>query len=167
MILHSHQLATKHACLASTGILTLTPGSTNTIPGSVQFSLDIRAGDDDRLMRLEDQLKIDFEKIAKNEAIGVNEGGTLGRGCTVEWFSDASSEAVKFHSECIRCVEDSAKDLFGVQYETLTYVLSTIIIIHLKPCGSSKSYPGSIYSTAPVYLPRIILMQVLLTWRWS
>ena len=29
LILHSHRLATCHSCLASTGILTLSPGSTN------------------------------------------------------------------------------------------------------------------------------------------
>lgn len=38
MILHSHRLATQHSSLASTGILKLTPGSTNTVPGTVVFS---------------------------------------------------------------------------------------------------------------------------------
>lgn len=109
LILHSHRLASQSSCLASTGILTLTPGSTNTVPGIVRFSLDIRAGDDERLMRLEDQLKIDFDRIAKGMAVdNLNEGGTRGRGCTVEWKLDAPSEAVVFDKDCIRCVEDSA-----------------------------------------------------------
>ena len=121
MILHSHRLATKHACLASTGILTLSPGSTNTVPGAVRFSLDIRAGEDSRLMTLEHELKIDFEKIAKNEAVDdLNKGGTVGRGCTVKWTLDAPSEAIKFDEDCIRCVDESARELFGDGHKKLT-----------------------------------------------
>lgn len=86
MILHSHRLATRHSCLASTGVLNLTPGSTNTVPGMVRFSLDIRASEDSRLMKLENQLKADFEKIAKNEAVDdLNKGGTIGKACSVQW----------------------------------------------------------------------------------
>ena len=121
MILHSHRLATRHSCLASTGILTVSPGSTNTVPGAVRFSLDIRAGEDSRLMKLENDLKLDFEKIAKNEVVDdLNESGTIGRGCTVEWTLDAPSEAIKFHEDCIRCVDESARDLFGDEYEKFT-----------------------------------------------
>ena len=118
MILHSHRVATKHSCLASTGILTATPGSTNTVPGIVRFSLDIRAGEDGRLMELEEQLKKDFEKIATNERVeDLNEGGTEGKGCLVEWALDFPSEAINFDEDCIRCVERSAKDVLGEKYE--------------------------------------------------
>ena len=121
MILHSHRLATRHSCLASTGILTVSPGSTNTVPGAVRFSLDIRAGEDSRLMKLENDLKFDFEKIAKNEVVDdLNESGTNGGACTVEWTLDAPSEAIKFHDDCIRCVDESARDLFGDEYEKFT-----------------------------------------------
>lgn len=121
LILHSHRLATKHKCLASTGIISLTPGSINTVPGKAQFSLDIRAGEDDRLMTFEHELKVDFAKIANNEAVDdLNEGGTAGRGCTVEWTLDAPSEAITFDEDCIRCVDESAKDLFGEEHEKLT-----------------------------------------------
>lgn len=124
MILHSHRLATKHSCLASTGILTLSPGSTNTVPGTVRFSLDIRAGEDDRLIMLEHELKLDFEKIARNEAVGnLNEGGTIGKGCTVGWVLDAPSEAVNFDEDCIRCVDESAREIFGDAHEKLTQTM--------------------------------------------
>ena len=126
MIWHSHRLATKHACLASTGILTLSPGSTNTVPGAVRFSLDIRASEDSCLMMLEHELKIDFEKIARNEAVDdLNESGTIGRGCTVKWTLDAPSEAIKFDEDCIRCVDESAREHFGDKHEKLTqYMIS-------------------------------------------
>ena len=124
MILHSHRLAAKHSCLASTGLLSLKPGSTNTVPGNVRFALDIRAGEDDRLMMLEHELKVDFDKIAKNEAVDdLNEGGTIGRACTAEWTLDAPSEAIKFDEDCIRCVDESARELFGDEHGKLTQAM--------------------------------------------
>jgi len=72
-------------------------------------------------MRLEHQLKVDFERIAKNEAVDdLQKDGTMGKGCDVQWTLDAPSEAIKFDADCIRCVEESAKDLLGDQYEALT-----------------------------------------------
>ncbi len=116
LILHSHNVATKLGCLASTGILTLHPGSINTVPGFVQFSLDIRSRDEDKLLHLEETLKSDFAKIAAGDPIGgVNSQGTRGKGCTVEWRGDTTSPAIKFHDDCIRCVEESAEDTFGVK----------------------------------------------------
>lgn len=120
LILHSHRLATKHSCLASTGILTLQPGSTNTVPGTVRFSLDIRTGDDTRLLRMEEELKHDFARIAAGEDVGgLNEGGTQGKACTVGWRLDAPSTAIKFDEECIQCVEQSARTLLGPEADSL------------------------------------------------
>lgn len=121
MILHSHRLATKHASLASTGILTLAPGSTNTVPGTVRFSLDVRTAEDTRLRELDAQLKIDFERIARGEDVGgLEDGGTGGRGCGVEWRLDFASRATRFHADCIGCVEESAKSLFADEGRDLT-----------------------------------------------
>ena len=126
MILHSHQVATKRSCLASTGILTLTPGSTNTVPGKVRFSLDLRASEDARLMEMEEQLKIEFEKIAKNEPFdNMILNVTPGKGCLVEWALDAPSEAIKFDEDCIRCVQRSAKDLLGSRNEAESQSLTS------------------------------------------
>lgn len=114
LILHSHNKATEMGCLASTGILTLKPGSTNTVPGFVQFSLDIRSKEDALLMKLETALKEEFAKIAAGEDVGgLNTLGTKGRGCTVDWQLDTDSPATKFNEDCIKCVEQSAKDMLG------------------------------------------------------
>jgi hydantoinase/carbamoylase family amidase len=116
LILHSHNVASELGCLASTGILTLKPGSTNTVPGFVQFSLDIRSRDEDKLLYLEQSLKRDFAKIAAGEPIGgLNSHGTRGKGCTVQWQRDTTSPAIKFHDDCIQCVEESAEDALGVK----------------------------------------------------
>ncbi|KAI9799286.1 MAG: hypothetical protein M1833_004164 [Piccolia ochrophora] len=113
LILHSHVLATRHSCLASTGVVDVRPGSTNTVPGTVRFSLDIRAEDDARLMAFEDELKRDFERLVAGEEVGgLGQGGVKGMECEVEWRLDAASEAVKFDERCVKCVEDSAGALF-------------------------------------------------------
>jgi hydantoinase/carbamoylase family amidase len=119
LILHSHNKATELGCLASTGILTLKPGSTNTVPGFVQFSLDIRTKEDVKLSKLEEVLRTDFAKIAAGEDVGsVNAFGTKGKGCTIDWKEDTDSPATKFNEDCIRCVEASAKDMLGTNAGT-------------------------------------------------
>ena len=121
MIIHSHRLATRYSALASTGIIRAAPGSTNTVPGQVNFSLDIRAGEDACLMSLEEHLKVDFERIARGETVDeLNEGGTTGQGCAVEWTLDAPSTAVRFHRQCINSVIASSQDLFGEQTSRFT-----------------------------------------------
>lgn len=114
LILHSHNKASQMGCLASTGILTLKPGSTNTVPGFVQFSLDIRSKEDAKLLELEQALQGEFAKIAAGEDVGgLNAMGTKGRGCDVSWQLDTDSPATKFHEDCVKCVEASAKDMLG------------------------------------------------------
>jgi acetylornithine deacetylase/succinyl-diaminopimelate desuccinylase-like protein len=119
LILHSHNKATELGCLASTGILSLKPGSTNTVPGFVQFSLDMRSREDQKLIDLEEALRTDFAQIAAGDEVGgFNSLGTKGRGCSVEWQMDSDSPATKFHEDCITCVEASAKDMLGLNAAT-------------------------------------------------
>ena len=116
MIAQSRHVAASHSALASTGILTLRPGSVNTVPGTVQFSLDIRAAEDDRLVKLEEDLKIVFSKIAEGYPIGEEataEVQVQGLPCKIDWRSETPSKAVKFHDDCIRCVRETSRELFG------------------------------------------------------
>ena len=123
MIVRSHVRATELSCLASTGVLTLKPGSTNTVPGEVKFSLDIRSGSDDQLMILEESLRQDFELIARDELLeGETQKGTKGKGCTIQWKLDASSKATRFNDSCIQCIRDSATgmaDLEGTSFDSI------------------------------------------------
>jgi acetylornithine deacetylase/succinyl-diaminopimelate desuccinylase-like protein len=101
-------------------ILHLKPGSTNTVPGFVQFSLDIGTGDDRKLQQLEDTLKYEFEKIAAGEIVdGFNVRGVRGKGCTVEWQLDSVSPAITFNEDCVQCVISSTRDIFGARTENL------------------------------------------------
>jgi len=115
LIHQSHNVASAFGCLASTGILTLKPGSTNTVPGFVQFSLDIRSKEDAQLMKLEQVLKDTFATIAAGDKHVMNVGGTKGKGCTVEWQLDTDSPATKFDEDCVKCVEASAEDMLGTK----------------------------------------------------
>ena len=99
------------------------------------------------MIKLEDQLKIDFEKIAKNEAVDdLNEGGTIGKGCSVQWTLDAPSEAINFDADCINCVEDSAKDLFGSQYEALTHAM-------ISGAGHDSVFTSKRVPTSMIFVP--------------
>lgn len=125
MMLHAHRTATAYSALASTGILTLTPGSTNTIPGSVRFSLDVRAAKDSTVAAVEAHLRDAFDSIACGRPVESIElkgteydytlGTTIGhpRGCEVKWTEDSYSPAIDFDGDCIQCVRDSAAALFS------------------------------------------------------
>jgi hydantoinase/carbamoylase family amidase len=121
MILHSHRTATRLGTLASTGIISAEPGSTNTIPGTVRFSLDIRALADTKLDTLEAELKESFAEIAQGDDVGeLNTCSTPSNPCSVSFRCDSVSPVVDFHPDCIQCVSDSARALFGSEFDSLT-----------------------------------------------
>jgi acetylornithine deacetylase/succinyl-diaminopimelate desuccinylase-like protein len=115
MILASHKIAAQHNALASTGILTLKPGSTNTVPGFVQFSLDIRSPRDDVVEDVVERCRTAFARIAANlDAENVNQGcAPSDRKCEVVWRTDFESPATNFQEDCIACVTAAGQHLYG------------------------------------------------------
>lgn len=147
MILYSHRAATKLKALASTGILTLTPGSTNTVPGSVKFSLDIRAPSDETVQAMEDEIKDAFALIASGTDVGgLDQGGTQGRPCTVNIRTDSVSEAAKFHNDCIQCVSDSAASMFESETASLTKPMTS-------GAGHDSVYTSKVCPTSMIFVP--------------
>lgn len=147
LILHSHNKAAELGCLASTGILSLKPGSTNTVPGFVQFSLDMRSKEDQKLIDLENALRSDFAQIAAGDEIdSINKVGTKGRGCSVQWVMDTDSPATKFHEDCIECVEASAKDMLGVSAESKIQRMTS-------GAGHDSVYTSRRAPTAMIFVP--------------
>jgi len=147
MILHSHRAATKMKALASTGILTLTPGSTNTVPGSVKFSLDIRAPADETVQAMEDEIKDSFALIASGADVGgLNQDGTQGKPCKVKFQTDSVSEATLFHEDCIRCVSDSAASIFGPEALDLTKPMTS-------GAGHDSVFASKICPTSMIFIP--------------
>jgi hydantoinase/carbamoylase family amidase len=120
LILHSHRLATANGALASTGLLTLKPGSTNTIPGLVSFSLDMRAPTDEIVDAMTKKVHEDFPRIAAGEnLLDSNSHCTPGIPCKVHVTQNTDSPAVQFHPDCISVVRDAAKSTLGPDAESL------------------------------------------------
>lgn len=123
MITHSNRVAAKYSALASTGILTLSPGSVNTVPSNVRFSLDIRAPADETVATVEAELKRDFARMAsEGNAIIVAEGGSSttqhqaqkkALPLSVQWTTDFESPAVLFHQDCIAAIRAAAESVLG------------------------------------------------------
>ncbi|MCJ1433143.1 hypothetical protein MMC27_002502 [Xylographa pallens] len=113
LILASHRIAAAHGGLASTGILTPSPSSVNTVPGLVTFSLDIRHPDDATLLRMEAAMQTEFAALASGAQLAAGE--VRGRPCGVSWRLDAPSEAVVFDADCVACVRASCAGLASVE----------------------------------------------------
>ncbi len=102
LIVQSNTIAKKHGGLSTTGILTQQPGSINTMPHTVTFTLDIRHTLDEKLEGIENDCRAEFARIAEKESE---------KGCTVEWKELVDSPAVHFHQDCVAAVEESAKEV--------------------------------------------------------
>ncbi|ODV66836.1 beta alanine synthase [Hyphopichia burtonii NRRL Y-1933] len=103
MIAKGNEIATKLGGLFSVGILDLSPAVVNVIPGDVSFTMDARHVKDETLAQLVEEAKLEFTKISKES----------GKSISVEFDHIYTSNAVKFHPDCIKCVSDSATQLFG------------------------------------------------------
>lgn len=114
LITHSHRLATTCPALVSTGILTLSPGSTNTIPGHVRFTLDVRSPTNEGVASMEASMKRDFALLAAGSNLdGLLDASTPGRPLSVEWRTDFESPATLFHADCISVVRAAAEAVTG------------------------------------------------------
>ncbi|OQO08416.1 hypothetical protein B0A48_06286 [Cryoendolithus antarcticus] len=112
-ILASHRIATKHNALASTGILNLRPGSTNTVPGFVEFSLDIRSPSNDIVEEVEAECRAAFSALTSNDSTEPEaaHSHTSSLTCDISWRTDFVSPATSFHQDCISCATTSAAAL--------------------------------------------------------
>lgn len=147
MILHSHRLATANNALASTGILNLKPGSTNTVPGEVNFSLDIRAPTDEVVARMLALIEEDFSKIAAGEDLaGLNEGGTASLPCSVTVTEDFDSPATAFHANCIDAVTRAAHSVLGPASHNLTMEM-------MSGAGHDSVYTSKRCPTSMIFVP--------------
>ncbi|ORY11610.1 hypothetical protein BCR34DRAFT_483829 [Clohesyomyces aquaticus] len=149
MILHSHRLATTNGCLASTGILNLKPGSTNTVPGSVTFSLDIRAQKDSTVSRMLHHITTDFPLIASGtDVLGSNANCTPGLPCSVSITEDFSSPATLFHPECISAVTSAASSALAELPNSKNLVMEMT-----SGAGHDSVYTSKRCPTSMIFVP--------------
>lgn len=144
MITHSHRIAAKHGALASTGILTLSPGSVNTVPGDVRFSLDVRAPADKTAAAVEADLKRDFEMLAGTQDSSLD-GIQQGLPVSVGWTTDFVSPAVLFHKDCIAAVRAAAQAVLGEErlYRDMTSGAGHDSVYASKRCPTSMIFVPS------------------------
>ncbi|EEH48788.1 uncharacterized protein PADG_04867 [Paracoccidioides brasiliensis Pb18] len=109
MMVRAREIAQKHGALASVGSVAIKPGSVNTVPGLVNFSLDIRAADTAVVEKCDAEMRAEFAAIAAEEGKGI------GMPCRVEWVLDLDCPAVQFHEDCIGCVMESTRAVVGDQ----------------------------------------------------
>jgi acetylornithine deacetylase/succinyl-diaminopimelate desuccinylase-like protein len=95
----------------ATGIVTVEPGSVNTIPGRVKFSLDIRAPTDSILDGLEKHLRCDFDDAIFEANATRTE--RMAAKLSVTWHKESDSPAINFDDKCISAVGESAADILG------------------------------------------------------
>ncbi|KAF2639353.1 amidase [Massarina eburnea CBS 473.64] len=147
MLLHSHKVATARNALASTGILNLWPGSTNTVPGVVEFSLDIRAPHDDVVRGMLDTIETDFRKIAAGEDVGgLNTGCTPSLPLDVSITEDFDSPATSFHPRCIAAVSEAAYSALGPDGKNLVMEMTS-------GAGHDSVYASKRCPTSMIFVP--------------
>ncbi|KAG9125585.1 hypothetical protein FRC07_006995 [Ceratobasidium sp. 392] len=100
----SADIGKRHGGLSSTGILTLSPGSTNTTPGHVRMTIDMRHRDSVQLDKIEAGLQAEAELIATTGSE---------KGCMLKWTKDYDAPAVKFDEGCISAVRAAAFETVG------------------------------------------------------
>jgi len=88
--------------LATVGCLNVSPGSRNTIPGSVHFSVDLRHPEDEGLNRLEQAMKKNLHDISARQGMDIH--------LEPIWHNPP----VKFDPDCIDAVRE-ASDRLGLR----------------------------------------------------
>lgn len=114
------EIAKEVGGLSTVGMLTLSPGSVNTVPGKVQLSLDIRHPSDKGLDQMLQLMNASCQGISDFNHITSDGKGGQGKSkkshltqITFEMEEDFSSAATEFHPDAIRCVEQATAGVLG------------------------------------------------------
>lgn len=102
--------------LSTIGMLNLSPGSVNTVPGEVKLSLDIRHPTDEGLARMLQEIKNCCREISKIalKSSDPQDGGKTShlKRITFDMKEDFSSPATKFHPDAALCVSQAAAGMY-------------------------------------------------------
>ncbi|GAB1194869.1 hypothetical protein APSETT444_004120 [Aspergillus pseudonomiae] len=142
MMVRAREVASSHGCLASVGIVEAKPGSVNTVPGLVSFSLDIRGPETELVATVEEKLRKEFDAIAAEEGKGI------GKPCRVDWTVEFDSPAVKFHPDCIDCVQQSAEAVVADAPEPKSLVRTI-----MSGAGHDSVFTSKRVPTSMIFVP--------------
>ena len=143
MIVDARRIAHENGALASVGIIEAKPGSTNTIPGIVNFSLDVRARTDKLVDQTERALRQRFVEIVNEK-----EHAYLSDPVTHEWILDFDSPATHFHEDCINCVTEGSRNVFGHQTDAMTKSM-------FSGAGHDSVYTNQRVPTSMIFVPSL------------
>lgn len=144
MMVKAREVAAAKKCLASVGIIEVKPGSVNTVPGTVNFSLDLRGPETEMVADVEKELRKEFDAIAAEEGAGI------GKPCRVEWTLDFDSPAVKFHEDCIQCVQDAA---YAVVADAPVADTKSLVRTIMSGAGHDSVFTSKRVPTSMVFVP--------------
>lgn len=145
MMVRAREVADAHGSLASIGIMETKPGSVNTVPGLVNFSLDLRAAETELIPVLEAELRREFDSIAADEGKGI------GKPCRVDWTVDFDSPAVKFDDECVRCVRESAEAVVAESEDSKSS--SSLARTIMSGAGHDSVFTSKRVPTSMIFVP--------------
>ena len=151
MILAAREVSYEKGGLATVGIIVASPGSTNTIPGHVRFSLDVRAKSDALRDEICDELMLRFGKIADADQAYLRATASRPEAHPdrlLEWSVrvDSTSTAINFHDDCIECVRAGAEDIFGSKTPDMTRRI-------VSGAGHDSVYTSKICPTTMIFVP--------------
>lgn len=144
MMVRAREVAAARRCLSSVGIIEAKPGSVNTVPGEVSFSLDIRGPETTLVAEVENELRKDFDAIAAKEGAGI------GKPCRVEWTLDFDSPAVRFHEDCIDCVQQSA---YAVVADAPVEDTKSLVRPIMSGAGHDSVFTSKRVPTSMIFVP--------------
>lgn len=146
MIVAAREEAHEKGGLASVGIIEAKPGATNTIPGFVRFSLDVRAKDNAIRDQICTSLKNRFNEIARPSPLA-RKGSTLPVDVlTVHWREDFVSDATHFNPQCIECVEAATEEVFAAEATKLSRRM-------VSGAGHDSVYTSKWCPTSMIFVP--------------
>jgi hydantoinase/carbamoylase family amidase len=102
MVVASNEIAKDVGGLVTTGIMQVEPGSVNTVPKLVRFTLDVRDPSEQVLSEMISRFGIAFDKIATEHCESSK---------ALSWKMISNSPPVEFDQDCIDVVEQAAEEV--------------------------------------------------------
>jgi N-carbamoyl-L-amino-acid hydrolase len=124
-IAHSHM----PNATSTVGVIAAEPGSRNTVPGRVDFTVDLRHHEEERLDEMQAALHRDLAALAESDGVEL--------AIETIW----TSNAVTFHEDCIEAVRRSVEGL-GHSYRDI-----------VSGAGHDSVYASRVVPTSMIFVP--------------
>lgn len=107
LMMAANTIAMQHGGCATTGIMSLKPGSINTIPNEVEYTLDIRHPSDDKLAAMEKDI------LAAADTIIAEQRKQNNYALNIEFDKMFDYPATTFHPDCREAIRAAGQATVG------------------------------------------------------